>query len=129
MSPKPKLAVDFDGTLVKNETPFKEATYGETFVGAVEFIRALAEKYDIVIFSARATTFRGKDAILNWVKQHNLRAVISDVTNQKKYSFTAYIDDRAISFNSPADYLTIADALGTPMYESPFKSKPILADL
>lgn len=111
--PKPKLAIDFDGTIACYESgSFREDVCGEPIIGAIEFLRALATKYDLVIFSARASTFRGKNAILQWIREHNLRSIISDVTNEKKYSFMAFIDDRAIAFNEPNDYPHILDALG-----------------
>lgn len=114
--PKPKLAIDFDGTLAQYEKgSFKESETGEPFVGAIEFLKALSTKYELYIFSARASTFRGKTAILEWIKKNNLRGIIQDVTNEKKYSFMAFIDDRAITFNDPSDYPNIARALGCNM--------------
>lgn len=114
--PKPKLAIDFDGTLIPSlETGFKEGETQEPIVGAIEFLRALAKKYDLVIFSARATTSRGTNAILEWIRKNQLRGIISEVTNEKKYSFVAIIDDRGITFNNPSDYISIARALGCDM--------------
>lgn len=114
---KPKIAVDFDGTIARcywdeSGPSFQEGICGEIIVGAADFIRALAKKYDVIIFSARASTFRGKNAILEWIKQNNLRGVITEVTNEKKYSFVALVDDRAIAFSDPNDYVSIAKYLG-----------------
>lgn len=113
---KPAIGVDFDGTLVEHEPIFNQFSYGPTYPGALEFIRALAQKFTVIIFSARASQEEGKKTILKWVRQNNLRHYIYDVTNEKKFSFVAYVDDRAITFNNPGDYVSITDALGCPIH-------------
>jgi hypothetical protein len=107
-----KIAIDFDGTLIPQAKHYKEDETEDPFNGAVNFIRALAQKYDVVIFSARATTFKGKNAIFKWVEKNNLSSIITEVTCEKQYAFVAFVDDRAITFNSPNDYIYIAKGLG-----------------
>lgn len=108
---KPYLAIDLDGTLAEYTEWKGESIIGDPIPGAVEFLRRLAERYSLVIFSARASSFSGKDAIHKWVIHHKLRAIITDITNEKKYHFVAYIDDRAIPFKEANDYNTIAEML------------------
>lgn len=111
MSNKPVIAIDFDGTLTDYKGWRGESITDDALPGAVEFLRGLASKYTIVIFSARASSDRGKRAILDWIRRYNLRHIIFDVTNEKKYSFVYYIDDRAITFREPNDYNKISEAL------------------
>lgn len=108
---KPHLAVDLDGTIAEYTEWRGPTIIGDPIPGAVEFLRKLASKYYISIFSARASTEDGRIAIHQWIIKHKLRAIIFDVTNQKKYSFVAYIDDRAIPFREANDYHTIAEHL------------------
>lgn len=110
---KPQLAIDFDATIAQyNEQGFLESSTGLPIDGAIDFIKALSTKFEIVIFSARGGTERGKKAIWDWLKLNGIRNLIRDVTNVKSYEFVAFIDDRAITYTCPSDYRTIAKGLG-----------------
>jgi len=108
---RPQIAVDFDGTLAEYTKWQGESTVGEPIPGAVEFIRGLNNTYDVIIFSARASTEAGRIAIRRWVIRNKLAGIVKDITNQKKYSFVAYVDDRAIPFKEPNDYNRILEML------------------
>lgn len=115
---KPHLAIDFDGTLVEHDPIYNPHSVGETIPGAIEFLRALSQKYTLVIFSARATEESGKKAIYAWIRRYNLRHIIYDVTNEKKYSYRYIIDDRAICFREANDYKLICAGLDCSLDEA-----------
>lgn len=105
------LAIDLDGTICPHDW-IDEETIVDPFVGALEFIKKLSERYNVVIFSARATRPKGKIAICNWLVKHGMSVYVCDVTNQKSYNFYKFIDDRAIVFSEPNDYNNILNQLG-----------------
>lgn len=50
-----QLAIDFDGVIHKNSKGFYDGTiYDEPIEGSIQAVKELAEKYDIVIFTAKA---------------------------------------------------------------------------
>ena len=96
MSEKLELAVDFDGTICSYDGWQGEAVCGQPYEKTKEFLEKLSRKFRVTIFSARASTPGGKQAIWDWVEEHEFKDYISDVTNEKRYSFVAFVDDRAV---------------------------------
>jgi len=102
-----QLAIDFDGVIHKNSKGFHDGTiYDEPVSGAIEAIQTLSQKYDIVIFTAKAKSDRpllngktGKELVAEWLDKHGLSAYIKDITSEKPRAI-AYIDDKAIHFTS-----------------------------
>jgi len=101
------LAIDFDGVIHTFDKGFYDGTcYGEPIEGAIESIKKLSEKYNIIIFSGKCLPDRplvygktGKDLIIDWLKKYELLAYVKDVTHIKpraKY----YIDDKGITFDN-----------------------------
>jgi|SRR5882672_8908053 len=107
---KQTIALDLDGTLCPHEW-IDEVTIVDPFIGALDFVTSLASKYNVVIFSARATNLRGKIAIGQWLVTHELSQFVTDITNRKDYNFYRFIDDRAIVFREPNDYNSILKEL------------------
>lgn len=59
--------------------------------------------WEIVIFTTRAETIDGINAIWRWLTEYNFKYV-SQVTN-KKLPALIYVDDRAINFNGDVNKL------------------------
>lgn len=75
MKPRPikyTVAVDFDGVLHDYNGDFKASHIieGEPINGAIEWLYFTLQKMDVVIFSCRAHTWRGRRAIRKWLKKH-----------------------------------------------------------
>ena len=102
-----QLAIDFDGVIHKNSKGFYDGTvYDEPMPGAIEAIKQLSKKYDIVVFSAKAKPDRpmvngktGAELIWDWLGKYNLIPYIKQVTSEKPRA-VAYIDDKAIHFTN-----------------------------
>lgn len=102
-----QLAIDFDGVIHKNSKGFHDGTiYDKPMSGAVDAIKQLAEKYDIIVFSAKAKPDRplvngktGEELIWEWLGKYNLIPYIKEVTAEKPRA-VAYIDDKAIHFTN-----------------------------
>lgn len=108
--PRIPVAIDLDGTLAQYDTWQGEEVIGEPIPGALEFLRALYDRgYVIYIFSARAITELGRQAIWRWLRKYGLEALIEDVTWEKLYRFYRIVDDRAITFRG--DYNDVLQQL------------------
>ena len=102
-----QLAIDFDGVIHKNSKGFHDGTiYDEPIDGAVEAIKELSKKYDIVIFTAKVKSDRpllhgktGRELVEEWLDKYGLLSYIKDITSEKPRA-VAYIDDKAIEFKS-----------------------------
>lgn len=118
---KPTIAIDFDGVIHLNRN-FIDSTIveGEPVSGVFNAIEQLARQYKIVIFSCRATSPGGADAIRDWLDKHGI--VVDDVVGDKPHA-CAYIDDRAINFNG--DWQTMLDQVEgfEPWQASDWRSK------
>jgi FMN phosphatase YigB (HAD superfamily) len=98
---KPTVAIDFDGTL----HPYTNGWQGHP--GAVDTeppdpewrsaLAQLARQYRLVVFSARAQSEEGRDAIRAWLRYYGLN-YFADVTAVKPAAI-AYLDDRAVHFD------------------------------
>jgi hypothetical protein len=100
------LAIDFDGVIMsklKFSAKFMgqnlKPVIGKPLPGAVDGVKALAQEWQIVVFSARAGSVLGKAQIENWLERYGLTDSVVDVTDRKPIA-TAYIDDRAFRFES-----------------------------
>lgn len=101
------LAIDFDGVIHDNNKGYFDGTcYGEIIKGAYEAIESLSQRYDIIIFTAKAKPSRpmvggksGVELVWAWLDFHKLSPFIKEVTSEKPRAF-AYLDDKAIRFAS-----------------------------
>jgi len=68
--------------------------------GAIKFIRDANEFFKVVIFSTRAETEAGVNAIRKYLKQHGLPEDVANAIKitDKKVKATPYIDDRGWQF-------------------------------
>jgi len=96
---KPKVCVDLDGVLA---TPIsgKLTEIGPPMPGALEFMRSLSERAEIIILTSRLAT-SGKtlrarrEAIEAWLDEHGL-PFDQLHTGAGKPVASAYVDDRAV---------------------------------
>ncbi len=104
------VAVDFDGVIHRYDSPWVNAhTIPDGPVdGAIEWLFSALIKFDVVIFSTRCKTWRGRRAVRQWLKKHSGGLYyespgsrgIEDVTlSYEKPPALVYIDDRAWRFS------------------------------
>lgn len=106
------IGIDFDGVIHKNSKGYYDGTiYDDPIPGSLEALKVISQKYDIIIFTAKAKKDRGKingktgtEMVWDWLKKHNVDMYIKDVTAEKPRA-VAYIDDKAIRFNNWDDVL------------------------
>ena len=101
------IAIDFDGVIHTFDKGWYDGTcYGKPIDGALDAIKKLSEKYNIIIFTAKALPDRplvngktGKQLIFDWLEEYNVMQYISDITYTKPRA-EYYIDDKAIEFKN-----------------------------
>jgi len=94
------LAIDFDGVIHNFNKGFYDGTcYGEPLPGSLDAIRELSQKYNIVIYTAKAKPDRplingktGTQLVEEWLKKYNVLQYIDYVTAEKPRAIL-YIDD------------------------------------
>jgi phosphoheptose isomerase len=104
------LGVDFDGVIHKNSKGYYDGTiYDEPVEGVEEALRALADKYTLICYTAKAKPDRGLvngktgvQLVWEWLEKHGLDKYISKVTAEKPRA-VAYIDDKAFRFENWTD--------------------------
>lgn len=105
------IAVDFDGVIHKNSKGYYDGTiYDEPIEGARSSLQKLSEKYDVVIFTAKAKPDRGlvngktgTQLVWEWLEKHDMDKFVTKVTSEKPRA-VQYIDDKGIQFNSWEEY-------------------------
>lgn len=99
------VAIDFDGVIHSFELGFHDGTiYGTPIKGSIEAVKKIAEKYTVVIYTAKAKKDRplvngktGVELVWEWLEKYDLAKYISDITAEKPRCI-CYIDDKAIQF-------------------------------
>jgi hypothetical protein len=94
-----KIALDFDGVIHSATTAFKDIDIieDEPVKGAKEAIKEIKKAgFEVVIFSSRTKTEKGRKAILNWLRENEIEV---DKIPEHKPVANIYLDDRAIQFN------------------------------
>lgn len=95
---KPRIAVDLDGTLAEYDGWKGPTEIGHPLNGAQRFIEEIIELgYEPVVFSTRAETPEGLQAIVAWLIRHRFPASLRVWDKPYKPKATAYVDDRAVS--------------------------------
>jgi hypothetical protein len=87
------VAVDFDGVLHQRSGRFSDQVTGDPVPGAADGLRRLAERYDVVIFTARTAL----DPVRQWLTDHGMGGF--EVTHQKPPA-EFYIDDHGLHFTT-----------------------------
>lgn len=107
------LSIDFDGVIHNFDKGYHDGTcYGDPLPGALEALRALSNKYRIIIFTAKAKPSRplvngmtGIELVADWLERYGVRDCVAEITAEKPRAFL-YIDDNAYRFNNWVDTLT-----------------------
>jgi hypothetical protein len=90
------VAVDFDGVLHQKSGRLSDEVIGDSVPGAADGLRRLAERYDVVILTARTAL----DPVRRWLADHGMDGF--GVTHEKPPA-EFYIDDHGFHFTSWAD--------------------------
>ncbi len=90
---KKTILIDLDGVLNEYTGKFDEEIIPPIKRGAKEFLKLLAEQYEIKLFTTRNRLLASK-----WLIDNDLDEFISDVTNVKEPCWL-YIDDRCLTFD------------------------------
>lgn len=103
------VAVDFDGVLHRYNSPWINAhTIPDLPVpGAIDWLWRTFQAFDIVIYSTRCKTWRGRRAVRNWLRRYvghlwyesPAGPGLEDIRlSYEKPPALVYLDDRAIRF-------------------------------
>ena len=103
------VSVDFDGVIHSYATPWiaPHVIPDPPVPGAIGWLHQIIQVYDVVIFSTRCRTWRGRRAIKAWLKKHSSNIYrdglgytgIEDVKlSHKKLPALVYVDDRGYRF-------------------------------
>lgn len=101
------IAIDFDGVIHSFELGYHDGTiYGNPIQGSIDAIKRIANRYTIVIYTAKAKADRplvdgktGTQLVWEWLRKYNLAQYIHEVTAEKPRCI-CYIDDKAIQFTN-----------------------------
>lgn len=106
------LGIDFDGVLHNMDKGFFDGTcYGDPLPGALEALKQLSKKYNIIIYTAKAKPSRplvngktGTELVWEWLTKYNVNQYVKEVTAEKPRAIL-YIDDNGYRFSNWADTL------------------------
>jgi hypothetical protein len=101
------IAIDFDGVIHNFDKGWYDGTcYGEPIEGSLEAIKKISEKWNIIIFTAKARPDRplvngktGIELVEEWLEKYDVLKYIDEVTYFKPRA-EYYIDDKGISFKN-----------------------------
>ena len=103
------IAVDFDGVLHRYDTPWKAPHIIPDLpvYGAIDWLHEQIQHFDVVIFTTRARTWRGRRAVRQWLRRFagiiyydgmGYRGIEEVKITAHKPPALVYIDDRAWRF-------------------------------
>ncbi len=105
---KARVCVDLDGVLVQRSAGSRKTSFGKPIDGAADFMKDLAEKAEIVIFTSRLTVENMaekaeiKELIASWLQENNIP--FDDIhAGTGKPMAIAYVDDRGVSCRPEED--------------------------
>lgn len=98
---KMTVALDFDGVIHSYFSGYQgpETIADPPVDGIKETIEELRSRYRVAVVSSRCLHEEGKKAIINWLKEHDIR--VDEVTGEKQPALV-YVDDRALTFDGDA---------------------------
>lgn len=97
-----RLAIDFDGVLmvpVRTHRFDAGQCLGEPMPGTREALADLSRRFELCVFSVRATNAQGRIGIAAWLRKHGLLKYFRGGVTGDKPNALAYIDDRARHFD------------------------------
>ena len=94
------LAIDFDGVIHNMDKGFHDGTcYGDPLPGSLEALKSLSQKYNIIIFTAKAKSDRplvngktGTELVKEWLEKYDVMQYVDYITAEKPRAIL-YIDD------------------------------------
>lgn len=92
-----RILMDLDGVLNTYTGNYKKDKIDNIKNGAMEFVKKLAQDYDLYLFTTRNLLQASK-----WLIENKLDEYFVDVTNVK-ITASIHLDDRAICFNGDFD--------------------------
>ena len=111
------IAIDFDGVIHEFKGWGDGTCYGKPLEGALEAIKLLSKKYNVIIFTAKSKPNRplvegktGTELVWEWLKKHNIDQYIKEVTAEKQRA-CLYIDDKGFRFINWVDTLQFINSL------------------
>ena len=102
--------VDFDGVIHTFDKGWYDGTcYGEPIEGSIEAIKKLSQKWNVIIFTAKAKPDRplvnektGKELVEEWLEMHGVLECERGHFREAK-SRILHIDDKGLHFNNNWD--------------------------
>lgn len=94
------VAVDFDGVLHSYTSPWFAADVipDPPVPGAIEWLRQISERFEVVIHTTRGDTSDSRAAIRKWLSHYGWEGAASVRITNEKVPALVYLDDRAIRF-------------------------------
>lgn len=89
---KKMVLIDLDGVLNEYKGDYQPDYIPEIKDGAKDFLKKMAEKYTLKLFTTRSV-----DIASQWLKDNDLSCYFKEVTNTKEPAWV-YIDDRGVTF-------------------------------
>ena len=101
------IGVDFDGVIHTFDKGWHDGTcYGKPIDGSLDAIKKLSEKWNIIIYTAKARPDRplvnektGVELVWEWLEKYDIAKYIDEVTHEKPRA-EYYIDDKGIKFEN-----------------------------
>lgn len=110
------IAIDFDGVIHDFSKGWHDGTcYGDPLPGAIESLKDLSQKFNIIIFTAKAKPNRplvngktGKQLVEDWLVKYGVRDCVKEITSEKPRAWL-YIDDKAYRFSNWQDAMKFVE--------------------
>ncbi len=110
MSKKYSVAVDFDGVIHSYSSPWiaPHIIPDPPVPGAIEWLSAMIQDFEVIIFTTRGKTWRGRRAVKRWIYDHagmlwyeypGNRGLEDVSVTATKPAALIYLDDRAVRFD------------------------------
>jgi len=107
------ISIDFDGVIHDDDLGWNDGTiYGNPIEGSLEAIKILAQKYRLILFTAKAKPDRplvdgktGTELVKEWLVKYGVDNCFIEITSEKPRCLF-YIDDKAIRFYNWKDALS-----------------------
>ena len=96
---KKTVCLDFDGVVYSYESGWQDEAYylpDPPVQNTRWAVARLREDFKVVIHSTRSSTEKGRKAIAEWLKKHDI--VVDDIVEHKPVAFI-YVDDRGLKFD------------------------------
>ena len=102
------VAVDFDGVIHEYLTPWQapDIIPDKPVDGVIDWLNAVDEHYNIVVYSTRAAALEGRLAIAAYLAEHGFDIELEQVVPYKPMA-VIYLDDRGWRFEGPGSFPTV----------------------